>query len=106
MLLLFIGGRRDVPTVETDLPLDKAAHFVAYGILGALVTVAWLRTGRPKKLFWVLLFALLVGGADELHQRTVPGRSAEVMDWFADAIGIGITALLILRFVKGSSNVV
>jgi hypothetical protein len=25
--LLFLGGRSDVPAVDTDLPLDKAAHF-------------------------------------------------------------------------------
>jgi VanZ family protein len=105
-LLLFIGGRRDVPTVESGLPLDKAAHFVAYGILSTLVTMAWLRTGRPQKLAWVLVLALLVGVVDELHQRTVPGRSAEVLDWFADAAGIIVAALLVLRYMRGSSHVV
>jgi VanZ family protein len=105
-LLLFIGGRRNVPTVETDLPLDKAAHFIAYGFLGALATVAWLRAGRPLKLSRVLLVAVLVGAADELHQRTVPGRSAEVMDWSADALGIIVAATLIMRSTRGSSNVI
>ncbi len=40
-LLLDIGGRSNVLTVETSLPVDKVAHFFMYGVLGALgITVA------------------------------------------------------------------
>lgn len=104
-LLLFIGGRSNVPRVETDLPLDKAAHFVLYGILGALATLGWMRAGRRPRLLWVLLLALLVGVADEVHQRFVAHRSSELLDLVADAAGMAVAALVILRY-KGSVNVV
>lgn len=104
-LLLFIGGRSSVPTVETDLPLDKAFHFFAYGFLGVLATMGWLRAGNRPRLPWVLMLAALVGAIDELHQMTVPHRSSDPLDWFADAAGIVVAALLILRY-KGRVNVV
>lgn len=87
-LLLFLGGRSDVPTVETPLPLDKAAHFLLYGLLGLLVTMGWQRAGRRPALWLPLLLAIGVGAVDELNQRHVSERSAEVLDWLADAAGV------------------
>ena len=92
--------------------MDKAAHFVMYGILGGLATLGWLRSrrsypaGKPK-LLWVMLLAMSVGVADEVHQRTVPSRSPDVVDWLADALGVVIASSLVLRFGRqDSSNVV
>ena len=110
-LLLYIGGRSTVPTVNTTLPLDKAAHFVMYGILGALATLGWLRarrSARPApKLLWVLVLAMSVGLLDEVRQRSVPARSADIYDWLADAFGVAVASTLILRYTRqGSSNAV
>jgi len=105
-LVLFIGGRSNVPTVDTTLPLDKVAHFFMYGALGALATRAWLKAQRPKKLLLVLLLAMMVGAADEIHQRWVPNRTSDVKDWLADALGICVAATMVLRFRRESSNVV
>ena len=109
-LLLYIGGRSSVPTVETTLPLDKAAHFVMYGVLGTLATLGWLRARHRKpvpRLLWVLLPSMAVGVADELHQHWVPTRSADFADWLADALGVAVASTLVLRFTKqGSTNAV
>jgi VanZ family protein len=103
-IILFIGGQSDVPTVDTTLPVDKVAHFVMYGILGLLATLAWQRTRRPARLLVPLLFAALVGVTDELHQRSVPNRSSDYKDFAADVIGIAVASSTFLRFKK--SNVV
>ena len=87
--LLFLGGRSDVPAVDTDLPLDKAAHFVLYGILGGLTAAGWLRTGRRPTWPWLLVCFALVGALDELNQSRVPTRSSDYKDWLADAVGAG-----------------
>ena len=100
VLLVFIGGRSNVPRVESPLPLDKAAHFVMYGILGALAMMGWRAAGRVPRLAWVLALASLVGVMDEIHQSTVPGRSPEIADWIADTLGIAAAALLILRITR------
>ncbi len=94
--LLFLGGRSDVPAVETDLPLDKAAHFLLYGVLGWLAARGWLKLRQPA-WYGPLVFALLVGAADELHQRSVANRSSDVRDWLADVAGIGLVYTLLLR---------
>jgi VanZ family protein len=103
-LLLFLGGRSDVPTVETPLPLDKAAHFLLYGLLGVLVAKGWQWAQRWPALLWPVLLAALVGVADELHQRSVPGRSSELIDWLADGAGILTGCGLMLRWAKDSGN--
>lgn len=110
-VILYIGGRSNVPTVESSLPLDKVAHFVMYGILGALATRGWVKTRTGAELgasvLWVLLLAMGVGMIDELHQRSVPTRSSDVKDWLADAAGVACASALVLRHAKkGTTNVV
>ena len=53
------------PTLPVDLELgnDKLAHLLAYG------------------------------ASDEWHQSFVPGRSVDVADWIADAIGVVVGVL-------------
>ena len=60
---------------------DKVAHAVAYAVLAAFLTLG---SGRP-----VLAVALAVayGASDEIHQAFVPGRTPEVLDLVADAVG-------------------
>lgn len=101
-ILLFIGGRSDVPSVNTSLPVDKIAHLLLYGVLGALAARAWLRSGRSRSLGTLLVFgALLTGAVDEINQRRVEGRTSDVADWLADAAGVSagfwITAALQAR---------
>ena len=99
-----MGGRSDVPTVETTLPLDKAAHFLFYGFLGVLASFGWTRAGRWPPLFVPIALALLVGAADEVHQRSVPGRSSDVFDWFADTAGILTGCWVVMKMSKETLN--
>lgn len=41
-----------------------------------------------------MLLASLYGAVDELHQATVPGRSADVADWVADTLGAAFAVTL------------
>jgi VanZ family protein len=110
-VILYIGGRSNVPTVNSSLPLDKAAHFVMYGILGALASWGWVKTRTDAQtsvsVLLVLLLAMSVGMIDELHQRSIPTRSPDVKDWLADAAGVAVASALVLRRAKkGVTNVV
>lgn len=68
---------------------DKVAHAGAYGVLGALLTVA---TGRP----WLaVLIAAAFGVSDEFHQSFVPQRAADVYDVVADTVGATIGAAFV-----------
>ncbi len=69
---------------------DKLAHLVMFGILGFLLTgaVKAARQGFRARSFWfVVALVALYGISDELHQLFVPGRSADILDVLADAVG-------------------
>jgi VanZ family protein len=83
-IVFLLGARSNLPAPRTDLPLDKLAHFVMYGILGAFAARGARRVGGWG---WLIAAGLLLGAADEWHQRTVPGRTSDVLDWVADAAG-------------------
>ena len=99
-----MGGRSDVPTVDTPLPLDKAAHFLLYGFLGALATFGWKKSNRWPALPIAIAFSIAVGAADELHQASVAGRSSEVLDWLADTAGILTACWVVLKMSKDTVN--
>jgi VanZ family protein len=86
---------------------DKAAHFAAYALLGALLARAvagavW--AGYTRTSVWkAWTFATLYAVSDELHQTFVPGRTASLGDGLADSIGAlagAAAALLIARRVQ------
>ena len=65
-------------------------HALVYALLGALVLRAvagaqWAGVTLVTALAAVLISALY-GVSDELHQRLVPGRSAEALDAIVDGL--------------------
>jgi len=90
--IFFVSGLPIAPLPEEVS--DKTGHFGAYAGL-ALLAVRAVGGGLPCRVVLrvaALAFVIAAGyGAfDELHQWFVPGRSADVFDWFADATGVGI----------------
>jgi VanZ family protein len=92
-----LGGRSNVPAPDVDFPLDKLAHFVIYGVLGWLAAMGRERAGGWPAAPLVALLAIGCGVLDEIHQRTVPGRSAEVADAVVDAFAV-IAAFGLVRW--------
>jgi VanZ family protein len=85
---------------------DKLNHFIAYFILAVLVNLMLIFQRKSRLLFEkapmaTIIICLFYGAADELHQMLIPGRSAETLDWVADAsgtfVGIFIVYFLINR---------
>jgi VanZ family protein len=96
-----IGGLRSTPTVPGGLGLDKYAHFLMYGLLGFLLARGWTQVGWRGAWLLPTLAALLLGVADEVRQQSVPGRSAELADWFADFAGASTGVFIALRRARG-----
>ena len=79
-----------------DMPgFDKVSHFGAYALLGWLLAFAAERSRLPVVV--ALVLGVLYGATDELHQAYVPGRSPDVLDWFADAAGVAAATFVYVR---------
>ena len=65
--------------------VDKLAHGLVF--LGVYAALAWALRWKP----WALAaLALGLGAAVEVHQYFLPGFSASLKDWLADAVGIAL----------------
>ena len=69
--------------------MDKVAHFGFYGVAGFLCALWRRESGRSgrRAVAFAVVFVVLLGASDEIHQRWIPGRSMEFLDWIADASG-------------------
>ena len=77
---------------------DKVVHFLMYGVFGALLLRAaaleWPRARRATAMLGALSFIAAFAALDEVHQRFVPGRSADPRDWIADVVGAAVAIRL------------
>ena len=73
---------------------DKPAHAVGYLGFGAVIARALAGGLPPRITLGQALIGLAIasgyGVTDELHQLFVPGRSADIADWFSDTVGSAI----------------
>lgn len=87
--IFVLSAQSSLPTQDLFAGQDKLAHFLAYGLLGVLLS----RSLRPMKVeTWqriILITALttLYGISDEYHQSFVPGRDVSTLDVLADGMG-------------------
>jgi len=87
--IFFVSALPSAP-IPSDVS-DKTGHMVAYFVLGILAVRA-VAGGLPARLtgrvaLGALTIAVGYGAFDELHQSLVPGRYAELADWYADGAG-------------------
>ena len=100
LVILWLGSRASLST-PIDFPMmDKVGHLGMFGVLGALLAFGLHRTGVRASIAWPLLFALAVGAFDELHQRSVPGRSSDWRDLVADLVGCALGLWLTHRALE------
>jgi VanZ family protein len=97
MALIFFASSLSDPGLPAGGMWDKAAHFIAYGALGAaLVHALAMGQSAANTARWLLLATLLAtvyGVTDEIHQYFVPPRTPDILDVAADAAGAAAGAL-------------
>lgn len=83
--------------VHIPIPfLDKWVHFVMFFALAFLIkTLHWKGHITKDRYNIYMLFAALYAGLIEIIQYYwVPMRSGDVVDWFFDLAGIGVSILV------------
>ena len=100
VLALLVLGRMPGAGNLIPSPWDKLAHIFVYGALAVCIRLG----ASDMPVTWVVLITAAIGLLDELHQATIPGRTAAMADILADVGGAlaGIAACMALRsnFVK------
>ena len=95
-IIFFVSHQPEV-TIPAGLS-DKQSHSLAYTLLGALMVraLAGGLGGRISARTAVLgiLFTTLYGASDEYHQMFIAGRSSEMYDLYADAVGGALGAFV------------
>jgi VanZ family protein len=106
MVIIFVQS--SLPAIELPpvdiIGTDKLIHAGIYGLLGALCYISLIHVSKENiftrfPLIWTAIIVSLYGASDEYHQSFVPYRSAEVLDWVADAVGAILIVLLIRYFL-------
>lgn len=106
-IILFIATTLPAASMPSFGVVDKVNHLSAYFILAILLFLTLLFQQKvPLSLNKVAGYALIIcslyGMLDEAHQIFIPGRSAELLDLFADIIGAGLGVLFMIILVKRS----
>jgi hypothetical protein len=94
VLVLFWGGSQPFAVGLFPAPYDKLAHSIYFATLAVLL---WFGTGGR----WpVLLFLAVsaIGGLDELHQSTLPGRVADFFDYLTDTVAAGVVIAVLEKY--------
>jgi len=90
--------------------VDKVNHLSAYFILAILLFLTLLfqqkiPLAKKRVAAYALIICSLYGMLDEVHQIFIPGRSAEFLDFLADACGALLGVLLMNYLVKKSGTI-
>ena len=100
---LFVGGAQPIAVGLFTSHWDKLAHVLTFMLIGLGCGVA---SGlRGSALVWACVAgAGVLGGLDELHQASLPGRSVSWADLVADIAGGLLAGALLLGWQKASDR--
>ena len=76
--------------------LMMGAHFTFFGIQAVLLSLSLSTIYNLRTTISPVILTSLYGALVEFRQFSVPGRSADPMDWILDTLG-AITFLLVLK---------
>jgi VanZ family protein len=99
VIVFYVSSLSRLPDTGLQIPyLDKLAHATEYFLFGLMAIRAMAHLPWSPKTGWVYILAILLslgyGLSDEYHQRFVPGRTADLFDFMADALGIFLAAIM------------
>jgi VanZ family protein len=99
VLILIISSIPDLTPPELGFEFqDKLYHFIEYGIFSVLLFFSLLNSSRDFFKKNVLVISIFIGASyaiiDEIHQRFIPGRSADILDFVADFLGVALIQIV------------
>ncbi|WAA13980.1 VanZ family protein [Fervidibacillus halotolerans] len=101
-LIWYLSGRPSDAVIRfrfADAFIKESLHLIEFAILYVLIVLSLLANGHltRKTNVFAALISILYGLIDEIHQSFVPFRSATVIDFVKDTLGVMIAYMLIDR---------
>ena len=101
LVLLLVVSLVPVSGPETDLPADKAEHFIAYGITAVLFCRYFMTRVRKNRVFiFSAICASLYGALMEGFQAFTPYRQFSFGDMASNTAGAVVFSLAYTALVK------
>ena len=95
LTILFLTSLPKLRTPSAGiLSSDKLAHFLVYMIF-AFLYVKISRRNNLQTFRALLVLALIIPFADEVHQIPIPGREFSIFDIIADMLGFTVILILL-----------
>ena len=93
---VFWGGVMDVGPLPQlpEVPTDKVLHGFVFLGLELVLELALIDYSARRRRLAAVSGSVALGGLLELVQSALPYRSADWLDWLADAVGAAVGALL------------
>ncbi len=113
LLSTFSGPVDDRPVFPMQGFIWNFAHPVLFGLLALLVIPVAPRRALGQHQWtamtgigalWTVLLVTLYGFTDELHQSTVPGRDASLLDVCSDGVGAAAVVAVVLYLGRPDAN--
>lgn len=103
---LIVAGT-SIPNLDTSAypGADKIFHFVVYAVWAILCLRTVRMAGWRGAAVWIIVAAagLVVGAADELHEKIIPGRTVSLPDFLYNVTGFMAGMMMgYLRFFRKS----
>jgi len=107
-IIFWLSSIHRIPNVRIPMA-DKIAHLSFYGVLCGLVYRAFFVQEkfpnlRQCALCTAWLFTILYGITDEIHQLFVWGRTSDILDVTADAVGGLVFVILFILYQRRKSR--
>ncbi len=107
-IIFWLSSLHRIPNIHIPMA-DKIAHFCFYFVLSGLAYRAFLLQEKIQPLrrhaaISAVLFTILYGITDEVHQLFVWGRTSDFLDVAVDALGAFIFVLLLSVYRKRRSK--
>ena len=110
VLILIVSSIPNLKTPQLGFEnQDKLYHFIEYSIFSVLLFFALLNSNKNFLRKNVLLISLLIGASfgiiDELHQKFIPGRTADILDFTADFVGVALIQVCFWIYHRRKSKI-
>ena len=95
-------------TDDVTFVVRKCAHLSIYTLLGIwLMNLAntFNLLSKRNRIVFCIIFGMMYAASDELHQKFVDGRSAEIRDVCIDTCGVILGILLVILVGKIIKNI-